>query len=313
MRLLRAELTRLFSRRFTRVMLLVLVLVLTVIAGVLASQTRTPTPADLQRAEAQAADQRAQCRTATEDAPEGESACDSIQADAFLPYALDFRSEMPDLLPILTVLLVLFGYLVGASFLGAEWSSGGISQLLLWRVERTRVLLSKLLAVLLAVVGIGLALGAAWTAAIWFISHNFGRSSKLTSEFWVSLGEDGARGLALALLIAAARVAVASLGRRTAAALGLAIGYLVVWEMGARLVMMALGVPLAERYLLSSYVFGLLFGEYPVVDYTQSCTSMICEPQQFVIVWPWALALIGGISLLMVLTSVTFFRRRDIA
>jgi len=40
--------------------------------------------------------------------------------------------------------LALVAYIVGASFVGAEWSSGGMMNLLLWRPRRLQVLGTKL-------------------------------------------------------------------------------------------------------------------------------------------------------------------------
>ena len=57
-------------------------------------------------------------------------------------------------------MLALFGFAVGASFVGAEWHSGGMMNLLLWRPRRLALLAQKLGALLLSVLASGLALGA---------------------------------------------------------------------------------------------------------------------------------------------------------
>ncbi|MQA26204.1 MAG: ABC transporter permease subunit [Micromonosporaceae bacterium] len=317
MRLFRAELTRLFARRFTKIMLLALVLALGLIAAVLITQTHQPDPAELQRAEERASSARAQCEQQQEDIPgrpgQYTPNCEDITASQFLDsYALNFRDEMPVLLFLFGGLLALFGYLVGASFLGAEWSSGGMANLLLWRTQRVRVLAGKLTALLLALVMLGLTIGAAWTAAVWLIAHFGGLPAELTPKFWRSLAFDGARALALVVIVTAGGAAIASLGRRTAAALGLLIGYLVVWEIGAQLVMEGLNVLAPRRFMLSSYVMSVITETHKVMDY-QNCWDYDCAPYVFTITWPWALALLSVLALGAVLVALWSFRRRDVA
>ena len=315
MRLLRAEFARLFARRFTKIMILALVASLGLIATVLLTQTRQPTAADLERAETRAAEARAQCIQQAEQSPNDptpRSYCEDIEATQFLDsYALNFRDEMPELLLLYGGLLAMFGYLVGASFLGAEWSSGNMANLLLWRTQRVRVLFGKFTALLLGLLGIGAVLGAAWVAGIWLIARFGGLPAELSPGFWRSLALDGARGMALALLVTAAGAAVASLGRRTAAALGVLIGYLVVWEIGGSIVMNVLGVLAPERYMLSSYVIGLLIKQHTIRDYSD-CFGMECDPYTFMITWPFALSLLGAVSLAAVLLAAYSFRRRDV-
>lgn len=315
MRLLRAELSRLFARRFTKIMILALVASLGLIAAVLLAQTRQPSAADLERAEARAAEARAQCEQEAEQSPNDPSLgsyCEEIKASQFLDsYALNFRTEMPDLLLLYGGLLAMFGYLVGASFLGAEWSSGNMANLLLWRTQRVRVLFGKFTALLLGLLGIGAVLGAGWVAGVWLIARFGGLLAELSPGFWRSLALDGTRSMALALLVTAGGAAVASLGRRTAAALGVLIGYLVVWEIGASIVMNVLAVRAPERFMLSSYVIGLLIKRHPIRDY-RDCFEMDCEPYTFLITWPLALSLLGAVTVAAVLLAAYSFRRRDV-
>src|SRR5919198_6282017 len=152
MRLLRAELARLFARRFTKVMLVVLVLALCVIGAVVAANTHKITAEDLRQAQVQAAQERENCKQQTPAADQ--HFCDQIDAANYLPYVLDFRDQMPELLLVYAGLLALLGYVVGASFIGVEASSGGLANLLLWRPQRIRVLFGKFTALLLGMVAI---------------------------------------------------------------------------------------------------------------------------------------------------------------
>ncbi len=313
MRLLRAELSRLFARRFTKLMLVALLITLSLVGGITMAETHRPAVAELERAESQAAQARAQCEQEQpgEFAPPGEAFdCNQITSRDYLPYVLHFREQMPALLLVFTGLLALFGYLVGASAVGAEWSSGGMTNLLLWRPERIRLLLGKLVAITVGVFLSGVVLGGAWIGAIWLTARYRGELGSLTLGFWRSLGLDGARGMALALCAALVGAALASLGRRTAAALGVVIGYLVVWEIGARLIMMMLRM-VPDRFMVSSYVMALLDKELRVPE----CASLEFDGSCDLMVIPWSagLGVVGGLTLLMIVAAVWSFRRRDVA
>jgi len=311
MRLLRAELTRLFARRFTKLMLLAVVAALGIVGTVTASETQRPAPAEAQRAEADAAAAQAQCQQAPQDpnAPPGDSFdCDQITSGDYLPYVLNFRDQMPDLLLMLAGLLALFGYLVGASVMGAEWSSGEMTNLLLWRPERIRVLLGKLTAVAFGVFAVGVLLSGAWLGTIWLIARYRGEFGQLTEGFWISLGLDAARGLGLALCVALVGAALASLGRRTAAALGVVVGYLVVWEIGARIVMSMLRL-LPDRYFLSTYVAAFLLKKVELYEcevFGENCDIVVVP-------WQSGLAVVASLTMLIVVAAAWSFRRRDVA
>ncbi|HEY7273618.1 MAG TPA: ABC transporter permease, partial [Actinoplanes sp.] len=51
----------------------------------------------------------------------------------YLPSTFDFRKSFGDMVTTLAALLGLVAFVVGASFVGAEWHSGGMMNLLLWR------------------------------------------------------------------------------------------------------------------------------------------------------------------------------------
>ena len=87
-------------------------------------------------------------------------------------------------------------------------------------------------------------------------------------DFWPSLGLIWFRGVVLVLFAAAAGFAIATLGRRTAAALGAVTAYAVVWELGLRVVMEVVNMPRAEDWMLSTYLDAWLTGEARLADAT---------------------------------------------
>ena len=123
-----------------------------------------------------------------------------------------------------TFVSMLAAYLLAASAIGAEYSSGSLATWLSFVPSRGKVYASKLIAVVL-VAGVGSAI---------IIGAMFGLTALLTSLYGGGLigGGDvaatGARGLVLAALAAVFGFAVGMLTRHTGAALGVVLGYLVL-------------------------------------------------------------------------------------
>jgi ABC-2 type transport system permease protein len=337
--LVRAEVARLFGRRFTKIMLGVVVLLLLVVGLGLAStshkhnaQTRAQALAQIQqmREQNQADVQRAiaDCQAAHDDPnspnkfPPGVD-CSQIQPPdyapteenvaAFEPHQFVFRTNAADTVMVLGFLLALLGFAVGASFVGAEWSSGGMMNLLLWRPRRVPLLLGKLGTLLGGMLAAGIVLSVAWVAAVYGIASVRGDASRITRGLLTSLALTDARALALMLFAAALGFGIASLGRNTATALGLAVGYVIVLEIGTRIVLNIAAVARPERFFLSNYMLAWLAKSQQYVD-DSSCRRAFaagiggqCEPTR------WALhmnqsAVLGGV----LAAAFVSFRRRDI-
>ena len=77
-------------------------------------------------------------------------------------------------------------------------------------------------------------------------------------------------------------------------ALGCFIGYLLVVELGARIVFSAVNVAFPERFTLLPYVVGWMSKRYVLYDYDVCRFSFdVCEPTRYVITWSSAAAVIG--------------------
>jgi len=320
---IRAEWSRLFARRFTRIMLMVVVAVLTLVALSVAVNSHRIDDAARAKARARAAaeltqyqKEEADCRAARD---RGEDIsrryppnCDygpvQPQEEWFLPYEFRFRAETPDFLLVAAGILTLFGFLVGASFVGAEWTSGGMTNLLLWRPRRLMVLGAKLSTLLAGVLLTSVLLVAAYVGSFWLIARYRGSFGRLTQGFWESLALTGGRAIGLALAGAAAGFALASLGRHTATALGVGIGYALIVEVGVQIVLSALAARDPGRYVLSSYVSGWLLKRYELPP--SNCQSLDCKA--YVITWGMSAAVLGGVVLATVLLAFVSMRRRDV-
>ncbi|HEU5111551.1 MAG TPA: ABC transporter permease subunit [Micromonosporaceae bacterium] len=337
MSLARAEARRLAKRRVTRYTLLLMVLGLAAIAVsfALTSQKIGPEQLAAARAEAtrgedlarqQADAERADCERVKESGGGGDRFppgfdCAQItgpppgtyQAEWYLPYQFDFRKEFSIFIAVFCGILALFAFIVGASFVGAEWSSGGMMNLLLWRPKRLGVLFTKLGVLLGAVLGIGLALGVVWTVAFWLIGRYSGRLGELTPGAWQSFALDGARGLGLVLAVAAVSFGLASIGRHTALALGAAVAVGVASEIGIRIAMSVAGVSFGDRFVLSTYAVSWFMKRYELIDWS-SCDFVqgACEPDKLLVTWQDSALVFGVGTALVLVVAAWMMRSRDI-
>ena len=285
MNLVRAELERLAARRFVQLMVVLLVLAFGVTAATTLAGSHKPTAVELSDARNQAAEARQsmedtfqRClarKNGTIPSSDGEeylpADCSEIDptrqdrlpiAADFLPGVFSFAQQARPLLYFLIAFLLLFGFLVGASFIGADLNSGGVVNLLLWRPRRLTVLGTKLGTLLGAVLGLSLAASAVYLATFWVIGQTAGLPGRqLGGDFWRSLGGIHARGMVLVLLATALGFAIATLGRHTSAALGAVAAYAVLWELGGRLVLQIVDAPRPDQLMLSSHIGAWLTGE----------------------------------------------------
>ena len=336
MSLVKAELRRLFKRRLTRVMLVLLVLTLAGITTAFTIASHKIGPAEIAAAEAraEAAYQEqvryhqqsvAECETLKASGAQVEERfppdCgkdfapqrEQFEAEWFLPYQFEFRAEFGIFLSIFAGIVALFAFLVGASYIGAEWSSGAMMNLLLWRPRRLPVLLTKLGVLLGSVLSISVVLGALWTTAFWLIGRYDGVTGEMTRGAWESLAISGARGIGLVLAVAAVGFGLASLGRHTAMALGVAIGVGVISEVGLRIALEIADVTFGDRYLLSTYALAWFEKKWALVDWNSCNFSMgECKPDELLITWQDS-AVLFTIGVVLALGGAMWaMRRRDI-
>ncbi|MGN9765895.1 ABC transporter permease subunit [Micromonospora sp. SD12] len=336
MNLVRAELERLGARRFVQLMLVLLVLAFGVTAATTLANSHRPSAEEIFEAQRSAAAARGELERVHQlclDRQRGAVLADDVReyvpddcgevdpalmerapvAADFLHGVFTFAEEAGSLLYFLIAFLALFGFLVGASYIGADLNSGGVVNLLLWRPRRMTVLGTKLGTLLGATALLSVLASAAYLGTFWLIGRFAGRPGRLDGEFWGSLGATWGRGLLLVLLLTVIGFAVATLGRHTSAALGAIAGYLVVWELGARLVMEILDVVKVDRYMLSSHAAALLNGRIEFWDY-RACDNGVSNSCNglYVITWQSSLVLLLGLTAALTAAAFVAFRRRDL-
>jgi hypothetical protein len=330
----KAELQRLLSRRFVRVLTILLVAVFGITVFVTMSSSRPPTSEEWHNAtsQAQSVNQVRQqvyrdCLSAHEAGASaverakfpGRCVYNEVQPEDFLYDTYVFHKSIKPLIAFLAAYLALFGFLVGSTFVGAELSSGGMTNLLLWRPKRLQVLGAKL-GVLLGSVGLfSVLFSAVYVGTFYAIAQATGYVGTVDSALVSGAGLLLVRGLGLVLIVTACAFGVATLGRHTAAALGLATAYAVVWEGGARLIMDMLSATRPDPWFLSTYIGAWMTGRLELFDRYTPCLTydMVADSysctNQYAIYW-WHAAIVFLVVLaVFVGGAFTLFRRRDLA
>lgn len=244
MRLLHAELRRGLRRRATIGALLFLLLVTGFMifgehqhANEFGSDARAQATASFNAAHADwvrnHVQQEKDCRSATPaDAPASVCEVAEPKLSDFLPFGGTISSMVGDVRAGLQTLLLFGTFLLGASLVCAEFSSGSLSTWLTFVPRRVPVYVSKVAAAGVLGLIVAVIASAVLGVGLWLIAANVGLSvsSAQRSEFIATLGRASLLGLYGGMVGAAMGFVV----RHTAAALGVAIGYLIVFEMVLR-------------------------------------------------------------------------------
>lgn len=334
MSLYRAETRRLVKRRFTKLFVAGVLLILAAVAAGTFVTNRKIGPAEIAAAQAHARAEYEQAVAAMARAKQECEAARGTPAEAQFPpgcelagpteadfnpqwymrATFDFREKFPDMVTTLAALLALMAYVVGASFVGAEWTSGGMMNLLLWRPQRLRVLGTKLAALLVGLTALTAVLAAAWTGIFVLIAELRGSMAGMTSGAWRSLGLMELRALGLVLAAGAIGFGLASIGRHTAMALGVAIGVVVVLQFGLGAVLSLAKVKFFEMYLIPVWVITWMDKSYRIQDYTSCEFSPVngCAPDSITLTWPMAGGVLATATILIVGAALWTLRSRDI-
>jgi ABC-2 type transport system permease protein len=231
-RLLRAELNRLRSRRFTLFALLAVLLALAAFQLLVNDEVTPPSAAEQARSQAQYEEAH---RVWVEEHQAYEQECQQSNAPDQCVFrepqlsdyggTTSFREVATTSLTLAMYLVGLVTYLVAGSYIGAEYSSGSIANWLTFIPRRGQVFTSKMVVVVgFAALTSALASAFVLAAAVALVRLHGGQVSGLTQ-----LAQTGGRGTAVAVALAAVGFCVGLLSRHTAAAIGVLLGYLFIW------------------------------------------------------------------------------------
>ncbi len=324
MRALLVELSRWRSRRAVVALVLVMLGLTFVVLAAIVYETRPLTGAEMTRAEqrfereqADALPQIEECRKDPSQffgGPVDADECETIgpQLEWFTSRpALDVGETVRTTAPGIGVLLAAISVLVGATFVGADWGSGSMTNQLLFRPRRLRLWLAKAAAVTLgATVAATVAVVGFWAG---LVAVAEARDIAVTGPLWRGIVLTSLRSLALVAAAALGGYAITMWLRRTSGAIGAMFGLTVVVEL------LALTLPF-ERMTQWSLLNNLTawVGNGTEVYDESICGSGSaafgggCDPT-YVLSLEHGAVYLGVLLLLAVGVSLLSFTRRDIS
>lgn len=230
------EFRRLVGRRLLKVLSLLVVLAFVTIgtiAFVVSDDDPGRVAAAAQKRRAEIAQCVADVSTMRDGKPQPEAVGDPLQWCKEQTYGSDPRfpfAHMHWILATLGVPMMMLGWLLGASFMGAEWANRTVMTTLTWDARRARVLVAKALAVSLVTFGWVVLLQGVFLAAMYPAGAFEGSMVGVDAGWWAETAAGTARAAGLATMAALFGLSLATIGRNTAAALGVGFVYLAVIE-----------------------------------------------------------------------------------
>jgi hypothetical protein len=137
----------------------------------------------------------------------------------------------------------------------------------------------------------------------------------MTPGTWQSFGLSGLRGVAMVLAFTALGFGLASLGRHTALALGVAIAVVIVGQIGLSIVFQMANVPFFEQYLIPVHMYAWLTKQVTLYDYSGvvSCDQNGCDAPELILRYTTTGYLSLGVIAAILALAFWSMKRRDVA
>jgi len=323
MRTVLVELKRFRARRAIALMLLAAALLTALIAGTTLWDTRPVGASELAVARAQAARDAStpdfkrelrRCQKNPEDYLGPGTTADqcaemmSPRPEGYLtrsPLALDQVKDNEGLGALLLVAGIMT--IVGATFAGADWASGSMSNQLLFEPRRSRLWLAKAAALFVGTLAVAAVIMTAFWAVMFLVADARGIATGATVQ--ESIRATVGRGVLLAGVGALGAYALTMLLRHTVGTLAVLFAYAV----GGTAVIEALPVAGVGRWSVGNNVQAWLLDGYQYYDQSIRCAAGgdSCDRQVHLSLAQGA-DYLGVILAVVVVASVVMFRRRDI-
>lgn len=202
--------------------------------------------------------------------------------------------DIPWILASFGVPLLALAWLIGATSVGAEWHNRTMTTILTWEPRRVRVLAAKALATGAVVFVWAFAMQGAIVGAFYPAAEFEGSMRGVDAAWWSDIGLQSLRFAGIAVVAALMGLSLATIGRNTAAALGIGVFYLAVIE----------GLIRAFRpswidWLVGDNIGLVLVGsiEGPALGHSGAAAGL----------------LLAGYTVALLACAALIFRRRDIA
>jgi ABC-2 type transport system permease protein len=322
-RLLFAELNRLRSRRLTWVALILVLLVIALLQVAVFLSVKPLSPAELAEGQAQYQEARQEFDANRAEYEQQAKECvdqgNPAEACAlYEPQPGDFanRSVVPFLeITKVTVTVTVFVatlalLFLGASFIGAEYSSGALANWLSFIPERGKVFASKLLALVLTA-AVVTAVASALTIGLSVLVSRIQGAAVSGIE---QLFEMGLRGAAIGVIGAVIGFALAMLTRHTIAAAGTVLAYLLLAFVFTILTQLIASMQALKHWLPENNVLAFLNHGYTYQDFVTVITPDGAQQDYVSRTISFADSTLYWSVLVVVVVAGTFllFRRRDV-
>lgn len=236
--LLLVEFRRMVARRLVKV-LVALAVVGIILTGVIwAITSHPPTGAEVVRAEQQASRDLERCvagdLVSPKEVPQGSTLkefCHRIVVPQnYEPTHAFALRDLTNWIEAVSLIVIAGGFVIGASSVGAEWHAGSLATLLTWEPRRLRVLVAKTLACFFVVFLVSVSLEILLSLVLALVAKTRGVTSGLPDAWLRSVAGSILRSSTATSVASALGLALATIGRNTATAMGVGFGYLAIAE-----------------------------------------------------------------------------------
>lgn len=207
-----------------------------------------------------------------------------------------------------TVLMPMVGFvtfLLGASFVAAEFSTRSIATWLSFEPRRGLVAASKLSAAVIGAAVIGVVLLTYAGAGIWVLCSRVGLTDGVSKDIVLDILSMWTRIPVVAALAGLIGAGTALLLRHTSAALGVLVAYAV----GAEGMIRGL-IPTWQQWLVSSNATAFVRGEHRYEEFT--CDENGCQGTSQLITFAQGSTYLLVLAVVVTAVAVLSFRRRDV-
>jgi ABC-2 type transport system permease protein len=199
---------------------------------------------------------------------------------------------------------------IGASFVGAEFSTGAIGNWLTFEPRRLRVYGCKVLAAAIGLAPVAAVVLGIVVLGTYLIVAHLGDTSGTTGKVWADLTATGGRAVLLIALGAALGGVVGLLLRHTAAALGVAMGYLVLIE-GVFAGFLNQAQPWLVKLNFDAFV------RHDTTYYVNQCStgsdgSYLCNSIEKTLSFEHSAWYLGILAVVLIVVGGAVFHRRDV-
>ena len=321
-RLIQVELTRFLTRRAIVALMLLGVVMTGALAFKTAWDTRPPSDQEMATAQAQAnlaADDPTTAATMSECLADpvavlGPNSTKTDCRERLLPSAESLLKRAPLSLPQalddeggrLAAFLIGLMVIAGATFAGADWGSGSMTNQVIFEPRRLRLWTAKAIAASLSAAAWMLVLVSGFWLTLFLVSE--ARDIAIADPELSLIGWHVVRAVVLAAGAAVGAYALTMFFRHTVAALAL----LFMYAAGSELLVSLLPVQGIARWTIGNNVFGFLKPDFTYLDPSGKCAAyQECNPVNELDILPAGLFLLA-LLVVAVVVSIISFRRRDV-